>query len=237
MSFHPDEGRALRVVQRWRENAVQRFGREPGDWDDGPVGSLAAAAVSGDVIAQAAHAYGRSRCQSGWTLPELLDDLEDLFTASNLRDAACWMVVRAATEGWSEQVIAATLAAPYRDPLTGLPTVGYLILRAEALYGARRAVPVPESHSLVLLRLRDRHGLDRTQGLLDLARQVSASFTGRCTLAALDSHGVVVLIENDASNYGRALKLADLDQIEVTLEPVPATLEGLEERLARVRYV
>ncbi|WP_426570777.1 hypothetical protein [Aquihabitans sp. McL0605] len=234
MQSRSDEKEGPGIIGRWEQLAMDRHRRDRKDWRSRQVRALVAAVASGDQLERAADSYGRSRCEAGWLLSEVLDDIEDLLTtvAGFSEEGARWQLIRAAVAGWSEQVVSSVIAAPFRDAITGLPTIGHLILAAEVLYQRSPAVPIPASHSLLLVKVRSRNGLVRARLLMELSARVCDPSGAARVVVALDNVGIVALVENSASDYAWAMTIADGDDLSVSIEPMPPGIEELEARLA-----
>jgi len=222
------------LLASWRDRTIRTRGYLPGDWDAAETSRLATAlAGSGDVVA-ASCAYATTRYRSGWSHDEVLDDLEDLcaVTPASAHQRAC-SAVRQTASVWIHELTVETLARPHRDPLTGLPTVGFLLVDVERLYRDPSERP-EQTHLLVVAELSpELAGADRIAALLALSHQAERSLPAEAVVAALGSSGIAAVLPNTAENLGPIRSLASGPHpVRVVVEAAPPSRALLEGRLA-----
>jgi hypothetical protein len=139
--------------------------------------ALVRAIATGDAVREEARRFGSARSQAGFSVQDTLDELVDLQRAwpDPAPEPASWsLLISSAAQGWFDDFSESTLAMAYRDPCTGLPTIGYLDICLERLYGDRSAAEAPtgpagwETEVLVVVRLGRQSGL--VTRMMDAAR-------------------------------------------------------------------
>jgi hypothetical protein len=139
--------------------------------------ALVHAIATGVGVREEARRFGSARSQAGFSVQDTLDELIDLQRAwpdPGPEPAAWSLLISSAAQGWFDDFSESTLAMAYRDPCTGLPTVGYLDICLERLYDDRGSADAPtgtarwETEVLVVVRLGGQ--ADLVSRMMDAAR-------------------------------------------------------------------
>ncbi|HEX2130587.1 MAG TPA: GGDEF domain-containing protein [Actinophytocola sp.] len=223
---------------RWRTASIAAGWRFPSDWGLPEVDAVCSSAVREADLTGALASLGRARAQSGAGLDETLTDLAALhavLTTEDLRDgliatdpdAAPTPLVRAAALAWADASCGELRNAETTENLTSLSTHAYLRTRLGEVYrqAARDAVPVSETHSLlvVTLDLSTVTGWSRLMAMVLVADVLREVFDGGESIAILGPSVAVVLADRDPAFGDRALHAGWLVTERLSVDPRLAT--------------
>lgn len=233
------------------------------EWPDPTVDDVCDTVVSGRAgapLERSLTAWAGARAAAGIGLDETLSDLAALHMAVSgalgdlgerrrlgLPGAEGSRLVRVVSLGWTDVACGDLSEAAALDPLSGLASSRYLRTRLTEVYRAARAhgTSVAGSHALVVVTLRVA-GWSRVAPLTVAGDAASVVFDAGETIAVVGRSTVVVLAPRD----GLAARVRVLRGLlarrlsgagGVTGAPgarivgLPATIEGAEETLARLR--
>ncbi len=132
---HRSAGPPPHVRESWRSTSVASVWLRPADWYHPAVDALIEAVLDGSDAEPAAERLGGARAASGVGISETIDDLACLFDALGTGEPPL-ALVRAVSEGWAADRVAAPALTHCIDPDSGLPTGEYLGVRLAETYGA-----------------------------------------------------------------------------------------------------
>nr|WP_245976325.1 GGDEF domain-containing protein [Amycolatopsis palatopharyngis] len=212
--------RALRA--RWRTASLASGWRFPSDWALPEVDAVCAAVVKGGGPEHALAGLGRARAAAGTGLAETLADLAALhavleqvgstdgFVSPDV-DATPSRLLRVTAVAWADVAFDQFAGAEVTDPLTGLPTLAYLLTRLGELYrqAAREGRPAAERHNLLVVAMdfTAAAGWTRLTGMILAADALKFVFDGGESLAALGPSTMAALAPRDNGVAAKAVLL------------------------------
>jgi hypothetical protein len=145
-----------RLTDRWCEVSLQTGWALPGAWWTSAAQTVVEALLDDDSHPEAYAELARQRAAAGVTLAETLDDLAALFVAARLGTPP-YAITRAVSVAWVAAHQHAVEAIGCIDARHGLGTVAHVEARLSELYleGARHGYSPAETHSLVVVQLRE----------------------------------------------------------------------------------
>jgi GGDEF domain-containing protein len=207
--------RALRA--KWRTASLASGWRFPSDWALPEVDAVCAAVVKdgggrNESAELALAGLGRARAAAGAGLAETLSDLAALqavlaqadspdgFVTPDV-DAIPARLLRLTALGWADVAADQLANTEVTDPLTGLPTAGYLRTRLSELYrlAVREGRQASEEHLLLVIAMDFSvvAGWSRLTGMILVAEAVRAVFDGGESVAALGPSTAAALVPRD----------------------------------------
>ena len=135
----PRREAADHVYETWKRRSTAVAGPQSPEWTvpHGPV--LVAALLHDDEVVSVLRAFVRRRALEGWGLRALLEDLDRLRSSlpRRSRQPDRWVaLVREAAIAYSDEAVYGMLSTVGRDPLSGLPDLGFLSVYLEHLVAA-----------------------------------------------------------------------------------------------------
>jgi hypothetical protein len=144
-----------RLVDRWCEVSLQAGWALPGGWWTPATQTVVEALLDDDTHLEPYADLARLRAAAGVTLAETLDDLAALFVAARMGTPP-YAITRAVSVAWVE-TYESTVESSCIDARHGLGSVAHVEARLGELYleGARHGFSPAETHSLVVVQLRE----------------------------------------------------------------------------------
>lgn len=207
----------LRV--EWSSRSLAASWAFPSDWDSPAVDAVCEALAGNGDVFPAAERLGRVRAASGVALGETLADIDQLIALVHPRHAE--MLRRAVSLGWADRVVGP--GAELSDPLTGLASRDYLMLRLAEVYascGANGLDPSAEyALAVVRVELATRSVWQRVLPMIHIGESMRVVFDAGESLARLGEPMAVALTRRTPSLDRRVQLLARLIATRTSADP------------------
>ncbi|MGH9243386.1 MAG: hypothetical protein ACRD29_03525 [Acidimicrobiales bacterium] len=189
-------------TERWFQGTGRRLALGRTAWDTPAVVAVAESWAAGADPLPALRRLGEERAAAGMTLDEVLDDLAEAVSVLpryRRRRLRLLELAAAVGTGWADGVGHLARSAGCVDPLTGLPTVGYLTTRLDEVYRHCEALGLwaPDLYRFVVVQLDDElpsvSGLART---VEVALLLQDAFPGGEIVARVSRLAYLALASN-----------------------------------------